>query len=137
NGITSAGAALTGGVRLQADRAWNDLLEKLPSVRDQFAGARAVAPWVQSPQLAFRTTRVVGPNWALLPSAAGVIDPLLSTGFPLTLLGIQRLLDILERNSPGAGRDEALRQHEHITLAELDATEMLVAALYMSMSDIP
>ena len=47
-------------------------------------------------------------RWALLPSAAGVIDPLLSTGFPLTLLGILRLVDLLERTSPGRDRDAAL-----------------------------
>ena len=51
---------------------------------------------------------VAGPGWALLPSAAGVIDPLLSTGFPLTLLGILRLVDLLERTSPGPERDAAL-----------------------------
>jgi len=139
NGITSAGAALaqphSGSVRLQADLAmsWDRLLDTLPSVREQFADARVVAPWFHSPQLAFRTTRVCGPNWALLPSAAGVIDPLLSTGFPLTLLGIHRLLKILD----GVPSEAALREYERITLAELDATEMLIAALYNAMSDVP
>jgi len=65
NGITSAGAALT----RPAPSSWDELLATLPSVRDQFAGARAVAPWHRSPQLAFRTTRVGGRNWAMLPSA--------------------------------------------------------------------
>jgi FADH2 O2-dependent halogenase len=135
NGITSAGAALTPSVGSAFRRTslWDDLLETLPSVREQFAGARAVAPWIHSPQLAFRTTRVCGPNWALLPSAAGVIDPLLSTGFPLTLLGIHRLLAILDAGPPEA----ALREYERVTLAELDATEMLVAALYNAMNDAP
>jgi tetracycline 7-halogenase / FADH2 O2-dependent halogenase len=136
NGLTSAGAAITdsGSVRLQADLAasWDRILDALPSVRDHFANARVVAPWIHSPRVAFRTTRVSGPNWALLPSAAGVIDPLLSTGFPLALLGIHRLLEILE-----AGPSEAaLREYERVTLAELDATEMLVAALYSAMSDV-
>src|SRR5207249_4141187 len=129
NGITSAGAALATSVgaapassvvsAFRRTSLWDDLLEILPSVREQFAGARAVAPWIHSPQLAFRTTRVCGSNWALLPSAAGVIDPLLSTGFPLTLLGIQRLLAILEADPS----EMALREYERITLAELDATE--------------
>jgi len=79
---------------------------------------------------------VVGPGWALLPSAAGVIDPLLSTGFPLTLLGIQRLLAILEGTAPGREREAALREYEQLTLAELDATEQLVAGLYASMDDV-
>jgi len=129
NGITSAGAAL----QRPHEATWDDLLDTLPSVREQFANARVVAPWAHSPQLAFRTTRVVGPNWALLPSAAGVIDPLLSTGIPLTLLGIHRLLNVLEQGAS----DTALREYERVTLAELDATEHLVAALYASMADVP
>jgi FADH2 O2-dependent halogenase len=153
NGITSAGAAIATGppkgghYRSTASTtsvasafrrtfSWDDVLESLPSIREQFANARAVLPWIHSPQLAFRTRQVCGPNWALLPSAAGVIDPLLSTGFPLTLLGIQRLLDVLETTSAGAARDEALREYQRITLAELDATELLVAALYASMNDV-
>jgi FADH2 O2-dependent halogenase len=142
NGITSAGAALTdeAAARVSAGdgaAAWDRLLATLPSVGDQFQGARAVHPWIHSPRMAFRTTKVCGPGWALLPSAAGVIDPLLSTGFPLTLLGIQRLLSILENTSSGREREAALKEYERITLAELDATEQLVAALYASMEDAP
>jgi tetracycline 7-halogenase / FADH2 O2-dependent halogenase len=152
NGVTSAGAALTDDAitRLSGTRgsglgamvasdaaaAWEQLLEIVPAVREQFSGARATLPWIHSPRLAFRTTRVCGPGWALLPSAAGVIDPLLSTGFPLTLLGIQRLLTILEGTTPGQERDAALKEYEQVTLAELDATEQLVAALYASMNDV-
>ena len=68
--------------------AWDRLLERLPSVRDQFSSARATLPFIHTPRVAFRCHEVVGAKWALLPSAAGVIDPLLSTGFPLTLLGL-------------------------------------------------
>jgi len=143
NGVTSAGAALTDETAARigaADgaAAWDRLLAGLPSVREQFQSARTVHPWIHSPRLAFRTARVCGPGWALLPSAAGVIDPLLSTGFPLALLGIGRLLDVLERTAPGKKRQErenALRAYERITLAELDATEQFVAALYASMDD--
>lgn len=139
NGIASAGVAFTSQVASRLDRTavWNGLLDSLPSVREQFVNARAVHPWIHSPQLAFRVRQVCGPRWALLPSAAGLIDPLLSTGFPLTLLGIHRLLDVLESTSPGTERDAALREYERVTLAELDATERLVAALYASMEDVP
>ena len=107
NGLTSAGAALTDPVAAAlgaADgaAAWSRLLATLPSVADQFRAARAVLPFVHAPRLAFRSARVADPAWALLPSAAGVIDPLLSTGFPLTLLGILRLVDLLERTSRGS-----------------------------------
>jgi FADH2 O2-dependent halogenase len=140
NGLTSAGAALTDPLAqaLRASEgpaAWGRLLAKLPSVADQFRSAQAVLPLIHSPRLSFRSARVAGSGWALLPSAAGVIDPLLSTGFPLTLLGIIRLLDILERTAPGAERDAALARYEQTTLAELDVTEQLVAGLYATMDD--
>lgn len=140
NGLTSAGAALTDRSAAEfgaADGriAWDRLLTTLPSVADQFRAARAVLPFVHAPRLAFRSARVAGSSWALLPSAAGVIDPLLSTGFPLTLLGILRLVDLLERTSPGEEREAALERYEETTLAELDVTEQLVAALYATMDD--
>ena len=140
NGIASAGAALTDPVAkaigaAEGEPAWHRLLATLPSVADQFRSARAVLPFVHSPRVAFRSARAAGASWALLPSAAGVIDPLLSTGFPLTLLGILRLVDLLERTSPSPEREAALREYEHATLAELDVTEQLVAALYATMND--
>ena len=109
NGITSAGAALTDRLaatlrrRPKARRRGIACCESLPSVREQFRSARATLPFVHAPRVAFRCREVAGERWALLPSAAGVIDPLLSTGFPLTLLGIARLLDMLETTAPGRG----------------------------------
>jgi FADH2 O2-dependent halogenase len=140
NGITSAGAALTGPVATalrarDGAPAWERLLATLPSVGEQFRGARARLPFVHAPQLAFRSREVCGRRWALLPSAAGVIDPLLSTGFPLTLLGITRLLDVLEHTAEGPERDAGLRAYARATRDELDVTEQLVAALYATMAD--
>ncbi len=140
NGITSAGAALTDPVAARvgasdSDAGWDRLLAELPSVQEHFRGSRAVLPFVHAPRVAFRTRTVCGDHWALLPSAAGVIDPLLSTGFPLTLLGISRLLEVLER--PESSWSPALEHYARITQLELDATEQLVAALYANMSDVP
>jgi FADH2 O2-dependent halogenase len=142
NGITSAGAALTDAAaeRIGAadgSAAWDRLLASLPSVQDQFRDAQATLPFVHASPLAFRSRRVSGPRWALLPSAAGVIDPLLSTGFPLTLLGIQRLAELLTETAEGTERDAALAAYGSSTLGELNATERLVAALYATMSDPP
>jgi FADH2 O2-dependent halogenase len=140
NGLTSAGVALTDDCAAtigaaDGEAAWRRLLDRLPAVKDQFTPAKAVLPFFYSPRVSFRSRRVSGPSWALLPSAAGVIDPLLSTGFALTLSGIVRLLDLLERTSPGSEREAALRAYERATLDELDATERLVAALYAAMDD--
>lgn len=140
NGITSAGAALTDplAATLKASQgapAWERLLRALPSVQEQFRQARATLPFVHAPRVAFRCREVVGEKWSLLPSAAGVIDPLLSTGFPLTLLGIARLLELLERTDPGPERRAALAAYADTTQTELDVTEQLVSALYASMTD--
>jgi FADH2 O2-dependent halogenase len=142
NGVTSAGAALTDSLAAEivaADgaHAWDRLLDRLPSVRAQFADARPLLPFVHAPRLAYRCSRVVGERWALLPSAAGVVDPLLSTGFPLTLLGVARLLDILETTTPGDERRAALANYAQQTHDELDVTASLVGALYASMDDPP
>jgi len=140
NGLTSAGAALTDAcaARLHlADGApaWDRLLSELPAVRTQFASARPTLPFVHSPRLAFRGEGVCGERFALLPSAVGVIDPLLSTGFPLTLLGILRLAELLSRNWKRPRLQQPLVEYARHTQAELDATERLVAALYASMTD--
>jgi tetracycline 7-halogenase / FADH2 O2-dependent halogenase len=142
NGITSAGAALTDplAARLRASEgapAWDRLLRSLPSIGEQFQSALPTLPFMHAPRVAFRCREVVGEKWALLPSAAGVIDPLLSTGFPLTLLGIARLLDLLERTGPGVERQAALAEYGRTTEQELDVTEQLVAALYACMADPP
>jgi FADH2 O2-dependent halogenase len=140
NGVTSAGAAVTTprarALRLaEGEGAWHRLLERLPSVGAQFAGARVSAPFSYTPRVAFRSPVVCGDRWAMLPSAAGVIDPLLSTGFPLTLLGIQRLVDALDRTWDAPDRGTALAEYAARTRRELDMTERLVAALYASMGD--
>jgi FADH2 O2-dependent halogenase len=140
NGITSAGAALTEPLARalkaeQGEAAWQRLLDWLPSVRRQFAGARPTVPFVHARRIAYRTDTMAGERWAMLPSAAGVVDPLLSTGFPLTLLGVCRLADVLDRTWNGGGRDAALEEYVRQTQRELDATERLVAALYASMGD--
>lgn len=142
NGLTSAGAALTDtlAARIGAEAgepAWQRLLDSVPSVREQFQRSRATMPFVHAPRVAFRCREVVGEHWALLPSAAGVIDPLLSTGFPLTLLGIGRLLHLLETTEPGEARHAGLAAYARDTQDELDITEQLVAALYACMDDPP
>ena len=129
NGITSAGVAaqfdLSGGAAT-----WQRILDRFPTIRAQFADARPTMPFVHAPQLSFRSGVVAGRRWALLPSAAGFVDPLLSTGFPLSLLGVSRLAEIIEH-------DGDLAPYARITEAELLATARLIGALYRAMSNFP
>jgi FADH2 O2-dependent halogenase len=138
SGITSAGVAMVDSLaaRLHLSDgapAWERLLDSLPTVRGQFADAVAERPFTYAPRLAFRSARVAGPRWALLPSAAGFVDPLLSTGFPLVLLGVTRLAQLME-DSWGCAD---LSNYAALTTADLLATAKLIGALYASMNNFP
>ncbi len=140
NGWTSAGVAATAGVaeRLrfaEKDAAWDRLLDSLPAVKEQFARARREMPFTYVPRLSFRSSRIAGEGWAMLPSAAGFVDPLLSTGFPLTLLGLLRLGEILERDWGTSRMNESLAAYARDTDKEVLATADLIGALYANMGD--
>jgi FADH2 O2-dependent halogenase len=86
-----------------------------------------------------RAPAAAGEQWALLPSAAAFVDPLFSTGIPLTLLGIERLARVLERGAAGVGTDrrggssdphDGQRGYGDATLAEADYTARFIAGSY-------
>ena len=140
NGLVSAGVAgaprLAREVRLgDGAAAWDRLLSLYPTVRDQFCAARPVRPFVHAPLLPFRTGAAAGPGWALLPSAAAFVDPLLSTGIPLALAGIQRLALVLETHWDRPELDSMLQNYASSTLADADAAALLIASLYATFSD--
>lgn len=136
NRITSAGVAATDQLAAQlrlaeSAPAWQRLLDRLPALKAQFANARAERPFTHLPRMAFRCAPIAGERWAILPSAAGFVDPLLSTGFPLTLLGVSRLAQIIESGYETARLAEYASQAD----TELLATSRLIAALYANMNN--
>jgi FADH2 O2-dependent halogenase len=138
NGLTSAGIAATDpladALALKSGApAWQKLLQRLPSLAEIFGPARAVLPFVHQPRLAFQSGVISGRAWALLPSAAGVIDPLLSTGFPLTLLGITRLAGLMQSHWHRPSFLPGLLDYAQLTTLELETTARLVGALYTTM----
>ena len=142
NGMTSAGVAATdlcaSRLRLtEGAGAWERLLDLIPALKKQFAAAKAERPFTHIPQLGFWSEQIAGERWALLPSAAGFVDPLLSTGFPLTLLGVARLAEILERDWRTERMAAPLQEYAAHTNAELAATAGLIGALYANMSNFP
>lgn len=141
NGITSAGAALTAGKARDIGLAtaapadvWRRLLRQCPSLDEQFREASLVTPMFTAPRLSFQCGRASGPGWVLLPSAAGFVDPLLSTGFPLTLLGITRLARAF--TGTAAPKSAELESFEAATFSELRTAAALVSALYAKL-DLP
>jgi FADH2 O2-dependent halogenase len=142
NGVTSAGVATTDVCAsqlrfMEGQAAWERLLDQIPALKEQFAGATAERPFTHMPRLGFRSARIAGNRWALLPSAAGFVDPLLSTGFPLTLLGLARLARILEEDWEKAGFAARMQGYAEQTDRELLATARLIGALYANMSNFP
>lgn len=142
NGVTSAGIAATdalaGKLRFaEGEAAWERVLSSISVVREQFRGAQPVQPFRYIPRLRFRSAKITGKNWALLPSAAGFIDPLLSTGFPLTLLGVMRLAEIFERDWGTKLLAAGLERYAAQTDAELVATARLIGALYANLGNFP
>jgi tetracycline 7-halogenase / FADH2 O2-dependent halogenase len=140
NGITSAGVAARSSFAddlkfSEGEPAWHRLLELFPTIKQQFARAKKVFPFIHHRQLSFCSEVAVGKNWAMLPSAAGFIDPLLSTGFPLTISGILRLSKIIEQDWDSDRFTDSLKQYESETVNELSVCENLVAALYRNMND--
>ena len=140
NGITSVGIMATEPLARElkleeGEPAWKRLLGRFPTLQTIFADAQPVRPFIYSSGLSFRASQIAGEHWALLPSAAGFIDPLLSTGIPLTLLGIQRLAGIL-KNHWGSDRQAGqLEKYAGQTGVEQDTAARLIGALYQSMSD--
>jgi len=134
NGVTSAGIAVTDALasdlRLsEGAGAWDRFLGRYPSIASQFAEARAIREFTWMPRVAYRASAAAGPRWALLPAAAAFVDPLFSTGIPMTLLGIERLVSLLERDGGSPDR-RSLDDYSRSTLAEAAHTARFVAGCY-------
>jgi FADH2 O2-dependent halogenase len=142
NGITSAGVAATDEAfsRLQlsdGEPAWERLLASVPALQTQFANAKLKRPFTLTKRLLFLSQTIHGARWVLLPSATGFIDPLLSTGFPLTLFGVSRLGKILEGDWNTPRFNVSLQGYSDRTREEILATSRLISGLYANMNNFP
>ncbi len=142
NGVTSAGVAvedwLAKDLNLrEGEKAWPRFLNRFPSIAIQFENATAVQPFRHSSRLAYKANKCVGENWAMLPSAAAFIDPLFSTGMPLTLLGIKRLGRIFEESWGKSEFSDRIRDYGRTTMEEADWTAQFISACYSGMKRFP
>ncbi|MDQ7041109.1 MAG: FAD-dependent oxidoreductase [Rhodothermus sp.] len=131
HGITSAGLSLWADRLPARDPAtcWYLILARYPSLQALFGRSAPLYPLRMIPERPTLFRKLVGPGWALLPSGAGVLDPLLSTGNPLTLLGVWRLAELLVQHC-AAPPAEALQHYQQQTLHELQTTARLLGALW-------
>jgi FADH2 O2-dependent halogenase len=150
NGVTSAGIAvdpaLAQDLKLaDGEAAWRRWLAMYPSIAEQFACARPIREFTWMPRVSYRASRAAGDGWAMLPSAAGFVDPLFSTGIPMTLLGIERLAQCLDSGYPaglktrlyddpvdrrGGESLDSPGAYSATTLREADHTARFIAGCY-------
>lgn len=141
NGVTSAGWLLDAArspldPSLDAAGEWARWMERFPSIREQFAAARLVAPpdgLRRTGRLQHRLERAAGPGWAMLPTTAYTLDALHSTGNAHTLSGIERLVDILERSGDRPEMTDELPAYDRAVQAEITLLDTLVDGCYRAM----
>ncbi len=142
NGVTSAGVVASSDVARElglseGEPAWRRVLDRVPALQKRFDGAVTCQPFRYMPAVSFRNSTIVGGRWAMLPSAAGFVDPLLSTGFALTLMGIERLGRILDRYFESDELAGQLHEYAEQTDGEFVAASGLIGALYANMGNFP
>ncbi|MGC1275126.1 MAG: tryptophan 7-halogenase [Planctomycetaceae bacterium] len=144
-GIVSAGFAIDESERslddsIPVEQEWNELLARYPSIADQFADASLVAPaggLRRAGRMQRLAPHMAGPNWVLLPNAAGFIDPLHSTGIAQTLCGVERLVAILKNHWQRATLPSRLTEYEHTLRSEFALVDRLVAGGYATRRIFP
>jgi FADH2 O2-dependent halogenase len=137
DGRVSVGLVLDGLTRPLGETAspateWRRHMEAYPTLANRFADADIADPpgrIVRTGRLQRLVQHAAGPGWALLPSAAGFIDPLHSTGIAHTLSGVERLARLFEiHDAPPPS--EALAAYSQAVRQEFRFLDCLVAACY-------
>lgn len=144
DGVTSAGFSLDPRIHPQPESTtpeeeWQSLLTGFPSIAAQFSEARSVAPEPGKIQRLPRIQRFypesAGPDWTLLPTTAGIIDALHSSGNAHTLFGVQRLARAFEHwNSPRIF-SQKLAHYSTVTAEEIRFIDELVGGCYRHLDD--
>jgi FADH2 O2-dependent halogenase len=142
NGITSAGTLFDPRLR-QSDpgltplEEWDAALARFPSVARQFRRARPVLDWRRTGIIQRRARQVVGPNWALISSAAYSLDAMFSTGNSHAMLCVRRLARMLQRHTGRATLATELDRYATKLQREIDFLDQLVHGCYLSFGCFP
>ncbi|MEM7052903.1 MAG: FAD-dependent oxidoreductase [Acidobacteriota bacterium] len=132
DGRTSVGWVLRSGVLSDEEPPgdlWRRLSARYPSLERQFAGASPVSPLAVVRGLRHRLAGAVGEGWALLPHSFAFFDPLFATGIAWSLLGVERLADVL------LGTAGDLTRYGRLLDREADHLESLIAGAWRVMGD--
>jgi FADH2 O2-dependent halogenase len=141
DGLTSVGLlidlAAAGGCQVSSaenpDALWRGVVERYPTLRAAFAGARPLPPGLRATaRLQRRRRRATGARWAMLPQTFAFFDPLFSTGIAWSLLGVERLAELLMEPVVAT---TALDRYAALLMAEADQQQALLEAAYTARRD--
>lgn len=121
---------------LTPEQEFFSFIERFPSIRAHFAGARAARGWTRTERLQYTATHVVGERFCLLGHAAGFIDPLYSKGLYTTLMSTALLAHLLlDAHRAGDYSTAHFQPLEQLTLSYVAAHDRVVANSFKSWSN--
>lgn len=114
------------------DEIWQRTLSAYPSLVRLLVGARAARPLTVIPRLSRLWSRASGHGWAMLPTTAGFVDPLHSTGIAHGLSGVERVAGLL---LAGSFDEAAWNAYGVAVIDEIRWIDLLVSACYDVLPD--
>jgi flavin-dependent dehydrogenase len=108
-----------------AEQQFDGLLRHDPTTAGWAPNARRITPVVKYNNYQLRSTRGVGPGWAMVGDSFGFVDPVFSSGL---LIGMQGAEDLA--NALLEGRDVALARYERRVLHALTIWQRMVDYFY-------
>ncbi|MDP6447482.1 MAG: tryptophan 7-halogenase [Pirellulaceae bacterium] len=130
NALPSTGAEST---PVEEIRHWLERLPTLHTLLEPTSLRDVPGRWIDSGRLQHRVGLIAGPGYALLPHAAGFVDPLHSTGIAHSLCGLERLLLVLEQTWGKPELADQLARYAAQVDAELDLIDRIVDCGYGSL----
>ena len=85
-----------------AEEQYDGLLHSDPATREWAGKTKRVTPVVKYTNYQLRSTRGVGPNWAMVGDAFGFVDPVFSSGLLIGMQSAEALANALLDGSPQA-----------------------------------
>lgn len=140
NGCTSVGIVKPTSIwnnhvvndQVALENVWREELSLYPSLAKMLGNAVALRPFQFHPQLSRLWSSASGERWAMLPTTAGFIDPLHSSGIAHALSGVYRVAEMLLSENTNAAHWE---QYGVDVVDEVRWIDCLVDACYSAMPD--
>ncbi len=140
NPVCSVGLTLDPRVHpdegLSPEEEWQKFMNRFPAVRQQFANARPVRPWVKAPRIQYTSRGMCGDRFCLLPHAAGFVDPLFSRGLVITTKGVNMVAaTVLEAVRDDDFSEARFKPVEEATKGWLKSADQMVSGSFAAFKD--